>query len=326
MRVNGKEKVMKKVKESLAQTLIRLKLFFTIFPHLTSEDLKRLKFTTLSVLPATVSKELEICSECSSMIVFREDITPNCKQFDLLAKRLNSDMTQTFQSSNANVTALAQKLQLNVQSRNAPTSESLQILKSISAFLVGIASLYFPKIYGKHQNSQDVAAGMLEEVHTKVKHNLEKALYLSPEQVQSINSFNFAATGFYGVGKTTVLEVAIDKIVDNPAKFPHPKIVFVTWDDSRELKQMFEDKFQKIRNQNLFQFTSSDCLEVLSLGEVCDKYEVEQMPKRWILSKDKFLSVIFKNRTKPDFLNDLCLKLQGQLEIIVGKELALYNM
>ena len=96
MRVNAKEKVMKKVKESLAQTLIRLKLFFTIFPHVTSEYFKRLNFTTLSVLPATLSKNLEICSECSSMVVFREDITPKCLQFDSLAKRLNSDMTQTF--------------------------------------------------------------------------------------------------------------------------------------------------------------------------------------------------------------------------------------
>ena len=308
---------MKKVKESLAQALIRLKLFFTIFPHVTSEYFKRLKFTTLSVLPATLSKNLEICSECSSMIVFREDITPKCLQFDSLAKRLNSDMTQTFQSSNANVTALAQKLQVNVQSRNAPTSESLQILKSISAFLVGIGSLYFPKTYGKHQNSQEVAAGMLEEVRTKVKHNLEKALYLSPEQVQSINSFNFAATGFYGVGKTTALEVAIDKIVDNPAKFPHPKIIFVTWDYSMELKQMFEDKFQKIRNQNLLQFTSSDCLEVFSLAEACDEYEVDPMPKGESFSKDWFLSKLFMTRTKPDLLNDLCLKLQGELKLIL---------
>ena len=312
---------MKKVKESLAQTLIRLKLFFTIFPHVTSEYFKRLNFTTLSVLPATLSKNLEICSECSSMIVFREDITPKCLQFDSLAKRLNSDMTQTFQSSNANVTALAQKLQVNVQSRNAPTSESLQILKSISAFLVGIGSLYFPKTYGKHQNSQEVAAGMLEEVCTKVKHNLEKALYLSPEQVQSINSFNFAATGFYGVGKTTALEVAIDKLVDNRAKFRHPKIVFVTWDNSMELAQNFEEKFQKIRDQNLPQFTSSDCLEVLSLAEACNKCGVHGMPDQWVFSKDWFLSFIFKTRTKPDLINDLCRKLQGKDKLILGERI-----
>ena len=318
VRVNGKEKVLKKVKESLAQTSIRLKLFFTIFPHLTSEDFKRIKFTTLSVLPATVSKELEICSECRSMIVFREDITPNCEQFDSLAKMLNSDMTQTFKFSNANVTSLAQKLQVKVQSRNAPTNESLQILKSISSLLVGIGSLYFPKTYGKHKNYQEVADSMLKEVNNRVKADPEKALYLSHEQVASIDSFSFAATGFYGAGKTTALEVAIDKIVENPAKFPHPKIVFVTWDDSIELKQMFEEKFHKIKNQNLPQFTSTYCLEVLSLAEACDKYEVEHMPsQRRIMSKEKCVSVIFKNRTKPDLLNDLCLKLKGELELIL---------
>ena len=147
---------------------------------------------------------------------------------------------------------------------------------------------------------------MLVQVNTSVKENLEKALYLSPEQMQSINSFNFAATGFYGVGKTTALEVAIDKIVENPAQFPHPKIVFVTWDDSIELKELFEEKFQTIRDQNLPQFTSSDCLEVLSLAEACDKYGVGPMPK----PNSGFL--LGQDRTKPDLLNDLCLKLKGE--------------
>ena len=147
-KTDTKEKVLKKIKESLEQTLRDLKLFIGIFPQI---DLSKLNFTTLSILPATVSKELEICSECSSMIIFPEDITPNCEQFDSLAKMLNSDMTQTFDSSNANVTALAQKLQVKPQRSNAPTNESLQLLKSISAFLVGIDSLYFPKRYGKNK-------------------------------------------------------------------------------------------------------------------------------------------------------------------------------
>ena len=123
MKTVSKEKVLKKVKESLGQTLRDLNLFLRIFPQI---DINKLNFTTLSILPVTVSKELKICSECRSMIVFREDIASNCEQFDSLAKMLNSDMTQT---SNANVTALAQKLQVNVQSMNAPTNESLQILK-----------------------------------------------------------------------------------------------------------------------------------------------------------------------------------------------------
>ena len=101
------------------------------------------------------------------MVVFREDITPNCQQFDSLAKRLNSDMNQTFQSSNANVTTLAQKIKVNVQSRNPPTNKSLQILKSISAFLVGIGSLYLPKTYGKHTTYQEVIEAMSNEAMSK---------------------------------------------------------------------------------------------------------------------------------------------------------------
>ena len=318
MRVNGKEKVKKKVKASLAQTLRRLKVFLRIFSHLTLEEFKKIKFTTLSVLPATLSKELEICSECSLMIVFREDIIPYCEQFGSLAKRLNSDMTQTFQPSNTNVASLTQKLQVKAETSKAATNESLTILRSISAFLVGIGSLYLTKIYGKNEKYHEVTQGMLRQVNNRVKANLEKALYLRLEQVKFINSFNFAATGFYGAGKTTALEVAIDKIVENPAKFPHPRIVFVTWEDSIELKEFFEEKFHKIREQNLPQFARSDSLEVLSLAEACDKYEVDHMPNRWVLSKDKLLSVIFKNRTKPDLLSDLCLKLQGkELKLIL---------
>ena len=314
MKTESKEKVLKKIKESLKQALRDLNVFLRIFPQI---DLDKLNFITLSILPATASKELEICPECSSMIVFREDITPDCKKFDSLAQMLNSDMTQTVDSSEANMTALVQKFQMKDQTRNAPTSESLQILKSISALLVGMGSLYFPKIYGKKKTGenkvyQEVAEGMIEEVSNRVKANLEKALYLSPEQVESLTSFSFAATGFYGAGKTTALEVAIDKIVANPAQFPRPKIVFVTWDDSMELKKMFEEKLQKIKDQNLPQFTNSDCLEVLSLVEVCDKYEVEHMPNQIYLSKDWFLSIVFKTRTKPDLINDLCLKLQGE--------------
>ena len=226
-------------------------------------------------------------------------------------------MTKTFQPSNTNVASLMQKLQLKAETSKAVTNESLTILKSISAFLVGIGSLYFTKTYGKNENYHEVTECMLREVNQRVKANLEKALYLSPEQVKSINCFNFAATGFYGAGKTTALEVAIDKIVENPAQFPHPKIVFVTWDDSMELKKMFEEKLQKIKDQNLPQFTSSDCLEVLSLVEVCNKYEVEHMPNQIYLSKDWFLSIIFKTRTKPDLINDLCLKLQGELKLIL---------
>jgi hypothetical protein len=70
LNTDAKEKVMKKVKESLGQTLRDLNIFVKNFPQI---DLNKLNFTTLSILSAIVSKDLEICSECSSMIVFRED-------------------------------------------------------------------------------------------------------------------------------------------------------------------------------------------------------------------------------------------------------------
>merc|ERR1719350_2236347 len=75
---------------------------------------------------------------------------------------------------------------------------------------------------------------------------------------------------------------------------------------------MFEEKFQKICDQNLHQFTSSDCLQVLSLTEACKRYGVDPID-RTVFSKNWFKSFIFMTRTKPDLLNDLCLKLQEQL-------------
>ena len=95
----------------------------------------------------------------------------------------------------------------------------------------------------------------------------------------------------------------------------------MTWEDSIVLKQMFEDKFQKIRNQNLSRFASSDCLEVLSLAGACEKYGVDSMPNTNTFSKDWFSSKIFTTRTKPDLLNDLCLKLQGELKIVLGERI-----
>ena len=53
-----------------------------------------------------------------------------------------------------------------------------------------------------------------------------------------------------GTGKTTVLEVTIDQITEKYLEFPDPKIVFVTWDDSKGLKDIFTKKFEGIRKGN----------------------------------------------------------------------------
>ena len=47
----------------------------------------------------------------------------------------------------------------------------------------------------------------MEKLDKDINYTLEKALLLSPEQTKAYKSFNFVITGFYGVGKTTVLEV-----------------------------------------------------------------------------------------------------------------------
>ena len=304
---NGADKVMKKVKESLGQTLRDLSVFLQIFPQLTQDDLNRLDFITLSILPATLSDGFDVCSACNKVVVFRNDLNPNFRTFQSLAKSLHADMTQSLKSTNKR--CLRQKLQF-YGNRVEPSPASLELLKMISSLLVGLASLYFPKTYGSSRSYQGVAEGMLQEVDNSVRNNLEKALFLGPEQILAIKSYNFVVTGFYGTGKTTVLEVALDKIVEDPENFPNPKIIFVTWDKSEELKEMFENKFVAIKNQYP-QFDEDDCLEALSLEEVCAKYEVKPMGMsgwaQW------FSSFIGQDRKKSNLLNDLCVKLQGLL-------------
>ena len=210
---------------------------------------------------------------------------------------------------------------MKLQPTNAQTNHhdqrSLNILKKISSRLVGIGSLYFPKTYGPSGSYHGVTKKMLEDLNKTIPKSLEKALFLSSEQVQAMNTFNFVATGFYGVGKTTVLEVAIDNIIEKSEEFPNPKIIFVTWHPSKGLKQMFEAKFEQIRQKkggNHPHLMEEDSLQVLSLSEIYTKYQVKPMPsgvgqsgfKTWLSSW------VWVNRRKVDLLNDLCKKLKGK--------------
>ena len=93
---------------------------------------------------------------------------------------------------------------------------------------------------------------------------LEAALFLSPNQAEALNHFNFIVTGFYGVGKTTALECAIEKIIEKPTEFPNPKIILCTWDESQELQGKFKQKMEKIKSQN-YPHIKEDSLQVVSL-------------------------------------------------------------
>ena len=119
------------------------------------------------------------------------------------------------------------------------------------------------------------------------------------------------------VGKTTVLEVEIDNIIEKSEEFPNPKIIFVTWHPSKGLKQMFEAKFEQIRQKkggNHPRLMEEDSLQVLSLSEICTKYQVKPMQSGVAQSgfKTWLSSLVWVNRQKVDLLNDLCKKLKGK--------------
>ena len=82
----------------------------------------------------------------------------------------------------------------------------------------------------------------------------------------------------------------------------------------KHLKQMFKAKFEQIRQkkgENHPSLMEKDSLQVLSLSEICTKYEIRPMPmqsgfKNWLSSW------LWVNRQKVDLLNDLCKKLKGK--------------
>ena len=289
--------VLKKVKESLSQALKDVGLFLTIFPDLTLEDLTKINFITMSILPATLSKSLQICCDCHKLIIFREDLNPDFLEFNSLAKLLNADMTST--STGENKISLKKKLQVS-QSFKPSKPETLNLLKKVAARLVGMGSLFFQKTYGSSRSFHGAVKSMIEETNRFVSKDLEKALYLSPEQVKGLNSFNFVVTGFYGVGKTTVLEVAIDNIIE---KYSCPKIVVLTWDTSLQLKNRYKERFDKCRAPN----QTDVFFEVLSLEEAKNQYQVN-----------------FWDRSKVDVINNLCKKIQG--ELFMTRPLSLFIM
>ena len=291
------ESVMKKVKESLKQTARDVEVFLKLFPDFTVEDLDKVNFITLSVLPAT-TQSTEICNECKKHIVFRNDLNPNCNPHDSLVELLYNDMTlPNKQDGNE---CLKEKLQID-SSMMTPSDQSLNLMKMISSRLVGMGSLYIPKTYGPSRSYQGAVQKNLQDVNEFVAKDFQKAMFLNPEEIQAMNTFNFAATGFYGVGKTTVLEVAIDKIIE---KFKLPRILFVTWDKCKDLKNLFEIKFENIQDAHT-NLKEDNCFKAYTLDEICAKYQVAHN------FNDRYGDK--RPRNKVDTINELCKKLQGNI-------------
>ena len=94
MNIASLDQILDKVKESLKQTRRDVETFLRIFPDLTTDDVERVNFTTISVLPATLSTKLNLCYNCNMKILFREDLNPNFKNLGSLSKNLMDDITQ----------------------------------------------------------------------------------------------------------------------------------------------------------------------------------------------------------------------------------------
>ena len=137
--------VKEKVQASLEQAKRHLKLFLAINPDLTDEELKALNFMTLSIFPATLSRQIPICSNCQQFIIFRDDLNPNYIEFGSLAKNLQQDMMYTVKiESNLSLSKI-------IKAENVSTScgdSTLELLKRLAARIIGLGSLYFSESTG----------------------------------------------------------------------------------------------------------------------------------------------------------------------------------
>ena len=100
-----------KVNESLKQTRRDLSLFLSINPDLTEEDLQNINMVTLSILPTTNLAKVNVCQDCHSFIVFRDDLNPECKDQESLADLFDQDLADISKSKSNE--KLRQKLQVD---------------------------------------------------------------------------------------------------------------------------------------------------------------------------------------------------------------------
>ena len=179
--------------------------------------------------------------------------------------------------------------------------------------IIALFSNFNYSSYGTSESHFEATSKMLESMNNKLLYpnsplKFETALFLSPNQAEALNHFNFIVTGFYGAGKTTALECAIDKIIEKPTEFPNPKMILCTWDESQELQRKFKEKMEKIKSQT-YPHLNEDSLQVVSLKDVCDQYQVKPMQSwQWSWLRSWF----WLDRSKVDILNDLCRKIKGK--------------
>lgn len=104
-----------------------------------------LNFMALSIFPATLSKQIPICSNCQQFIIFRDDLNPNYIEFGSLAKNIQQDMMHTVEIEN-NLT-LSNKIKAENVSKSCGDS-TLELLKRLAARIIGLGSLYFSESTG----------------------------------------------------------------------------------------------------------------------------------------------------------------------------------
>ena len=176
------KKLQEKVRYSLYQTRKDIKSFLQINPDLMTEDLKMIRFKTLSFLPVTAGHK--VCPDCNKWIIFKEDITPNFTTSHSITDMLEQGLRQP--ATHSTMANLRHKLDLN--NIKPGTVESFKLLLQVSARYVGLGSQYPIKTLEEYEAKKEQYFAKLEQ---EEKRDLEEALLISPELIGSLESCCF---------------------------------------------------------------------------------------------------------------------------------------
>lgn len=197
---------------------------------------------------------------------------------------------------------LVNKLKLPKESTSSKSVNKL--LLKISSRYIGLASITAPFMMPKAHKAD------------KSFDKMERHLYLSPEQIEAIRSKNCVISGFYGTGKTVLLELAAKEVLTEMITvqgkktfwYKNPKIIFIFWGEGKfddnpvkffdDRKRSFKELIKRTKDGNGVR-RREDNVSIMHLYQVCEDYQLTMKVP------GSTLSHLF-SKLKPRYFSLLC--------------------
>ena len=200
------EKIMEVVKTAFKQLAKDIEGFLHLHPEIDFLAVQKIVFKTVAILVST--RQLpHVCSSCSEVVVFREELNSKAVDHGSWARDLHQDLLD--QASLASHPELARKTGLD--QLQPPTQGALDLFLTISARYGGISSLCPTKDYSTFLTN--ITQQLQRMDNSVVPRSLAKALdtgafcealYLNLQELEGVKLNNIILTGMFGSGKTTV--------------------------------------------------------------------------------------------------------------------------